>query len=109
MECANGIYTALDMIVEAIRVAGHEGCVKIGLDVAASEFYMKDEKVYDLLKRVPHPADDHSGYLKSSELLKVYESLVRDYPVISIEDGFDEDDFEGWHLMKESLGDSQSC
>lgn len=103
-DCVNSIYTALDLIVEAIRVAGYEGKVKIGMDVAASEFYLREEKVYDVLKKTNHPAEDHSGYLTYQELLEVYQDLCVKYPIISIEDGFDEDDFEGWNAMNTQLG-----
>ena len=105
--CVNSIYTALDLIVEAIKQSGYEGQVMIGMDVAASEFYLKEEKVYDVLKKTQHAAEDHSGYLTAQELLEVYEDLIRQYPIISIEDAFDEDDFEGWKAMKLSLGKSR--
>ena len=109
LDCTDSIYTALDLIVEAIGLSGYEGLVKIGMDVAASEFYKKEEKVYDILWKTHHEEEDHSGYLTASELLAVYEDLVAKYPIISIEDGFEEDDFEAWNALKAKLGDSTFC
>ena len=50
----------------------------------------------------PHPDE----LVTSAELLRIYEDLVAHYPIISIEDGFDQDDFEGWSIMTRCLGDS---
>jgi len=85
---------ALDLICEAIKSAGYElkKDVCIGLDVAASEFY-KDGK---------YEVDNKS--LTTEELISFYEQLVEDYPIISIEDGVDENDWEGFRLLTERMG-----
>lgn len=80
----------LDLIREAIERAGHTGKIKIGMDVAASEFY-KDEK-YDLDFKTP----DRSGedIRTGEEMITMYKELCSEYPIVSIEDPFDQDDWE---------------
>lgn len=76
----------LDIIIEAIKVAGHEGKVKIGLDAASTEFF-KDGK-YDLNFKA---ADNDGSFQKTGdELGATYEAMCAKYPIISIEDPFDE-------------------
>lgn len=105
----NSVNTALDLICEAIAVSGYSDVVRIGMDVAASEFYDTKYEKYDLMKKArkneePRPED----LVSSAELLRIYEDLVSRYPIISIEDGFNQDDFEGWSAMTRCLGDSRS-
>jgi len=90
---------AMDLILEAIKQTGYSGKVKLALDVAASELY--------------HPEDGGSYYLKSEEislkrqqLLGLYNEWVSHYPVISIEDGLEQDDWDGWAEMTERLSKS---
>ena len=90
---------ALKMIVEAIELAGYKPGVdiKLALDCAATEFYNADKKVYELTGE---------GVTKTSkEMVDYYEGLVEKYPIISIEDGHDEEDWDGWKLMTDRLGD----
>uniref|UniRef100_A0A4W6DAV0 phosphopyruvate hydratase n=1 Tax=Lates calcarifer TaxID=8187 RepID=A0A4W6DAV0_LATCA len=82
---------ALELIKEAIAKAGYTNEVVIGMDVAASEFY-RDGK-YDLDFKSP---DDPSRYITPDELADLYKSFVKDYPVVSIEDPFDQDDWAAW-------------
>lgn len=98
----HSVYTALDLILDAVRASGYEGKVKIALDVAASEFYDRESKRYNLLKKVKGSGEE--GKVDAATLLGIYERLVEEYPIEVIEDGFDEDDFEGWHAMREKLG-----
>ncbi|MCT4607344.1 MAG: phosphopyruvate hydratase [Marinisporobacter sp.] len=89
---------ALEVIIEAIKKAGYVPGedVMLALDVAATELYNKDEKKYDL---------SGEGVVKTSEqMVDFYEELVNKYPIISIEDGLDEEDWEGWKLLTERLG-----
>merc|ERR1719192_1763392 len=81
----------LNLVVEAIEKAGYTGKVKIGMDVAASEFYTED-KMYDL----DFKTKDNDGSQKKTgeEMQEMYKSFCAEYPVISIEDPFDQDDFE---------------
>ncbi|KAG5513163.1 hypothetical protein PMAC_001532 [Pneumocystis sp. 'macacae'] len=88
---------ALNLIVDAIEKAGYTGKIKIAIDVAASEFY-KDGK-YDL--DFKNPKSDPSQYKTSEELSAIYLKLSEEYPIISIEDPFDQDDWDAWtHLCK---------
>merc|ERR1712216_400965 len=81
----------LDLIKEAIEKAGYTGKMKIGMDVAASEFYTEDKK-YDLNFKVQ--PNDGSQKKSGEEMVAFYEKICQDYPIISIEDPFDQDDFE---------------
>lgn len=87
---------AISLIVEAIKAAGYKPGkdVMIALDVAASEFYKKGK--YELASE--------NRSLSSEEMVKLYEELVDKYPIISIEDGLNEEDWEGFKLMTERLG-----
>ena len=88
---------ALAVIVEAIEKAGYKPGedVRLALDVASSEIY-KDGKY--------HLARENEAKT-SEEMLAYYEYLCNKYPIISIEDGLAEDDWAGWKLMTEKLGD----
>lgn len=89
---------AIEVIVEAIKKAGYEPGhdVKIALDVAASGMYDESAKVYNFAGE---------GVKRNvSEMVDYYEMLTTKYPVISIEDGLAEDDWEGWKLLTERLG-----
>ena len=86
---------ALDLILEAIKGAGYEPGtdIALALDVAASEFYNEDGS-YDF----------EGGKKSAAEMIDYYADLVADYPLVSIEDPLNEDDWEGWHTMTERLG-----
>lgn len=90
---------ALSSIVEAIERAGYEPGkeIKIAMDAAASSFYDKDKKKYVLA--------GEGKEMTSEELVAFYEDMVDNYPIISIEDGLDENDWDGFKLMTERLGD----
>lgn len=84
---------------EAIKKAGYEGKIKIALDVASSEFY-KDGK-YDL--DFKNPNSDPSKWISGVELADLYLSYIEKYPIVSIEDPFDQDDWEAWtHFTSKS-------
>ncbi|WP_129596220.1 phosphopyruvate hydratase [Anaerophilus nitritogenes] len=89
---------ALEVIIEAIKKAGYvpQEDIMLALDVAATELYDKEEKKYNLAGE---------GVVKTSEqMVEFYEKLVSKYPIISIEDGLDEEDWEGWKMLTERLG-----
>lgn len=86
---------ALQVIVEAIEKAGYTWKIKLALDVASSEFY-KDGK-YEL--------SGEGKTLSASELVNLYQDRCAKYPIMSIEDGMAEDDFEGWKELNTKLGD----
>ena len=81
----------LSLVVDAIEKAGYTGKVKIGMDVAASEFYTED-KMYDLDFKTEN--NDGSQKKSGAEMIAMYKEFCNDYGVISIEDPFDQDDFE---------------
>uniref|UniRef100_A0A131Z560 Enolase n=1 Tax=Rhipicephalus appendiculatus TaxID=34631 RepID=A0A131Z560_RHIAP len=89
---------ALELILEAIRAAGYEGKIFIGMDCAASEFF-KDGK-YDL--DFKNPNSDPSKYVDPGQLQAMYEGFIRDYPVISIEDPFEQDHWDAWTAFNAS-------
>lgn len=93
----------LNLVVEAIEKAGYTGKVKIGMDVAASEFYTEDKK-YDLDFKTEGEGKDTSQIITGDALLGVYEQFCANYPVISIEDPFDQDDFGAYKAMTEKVG-----
>lgn len=90
----------LILLMEAIEKAGYTGKIKIGMDVAASEFYTKDGK-YDLdFKKQPN---DGSHVHTAQGLCDLYKEFVRDFPIVSIEDPFDQDDWNSWASLQSSV------
>jgi len=92
---------ALDLLKEAIEKAGYTGKVIIGMDVAASEFYKEGKKMYDL--DFKNPKEDDSRLITGDQLADLYRSFIANYPVQSIEDGFDQDDWENWSKFQASV------
>ena len=86
---------AIELILQAVQNAGYNGEIKIALDVASSEWY-KDGK-YTLPKR--------NKTMTAEQLIEYYSELISKYPIISIEDGLSENDWEGWQQLTEKLGD----
>nr|BAN65434.1 enolase (2-phosphoglycerate dehydratase) [Babesia bovis] len=91
---------ALDLLVESIKKAGFEGQVKIGMDVAASEFYVKESKSYNLGIKCETP-----NMKSGAEMVAYYKDLCQKYPIVSIEDPFDQDDWEAYTLITKEIGD----
>ncbi|CAH1170460.1 unnamed protein product [Phaedon cochleariae] len=85
----------LDLIKAAIEKAGYTGKIDIGMDVAASEFFK--EGLYDL--DFKNPKSDKSKWLTPDKLLALYQDFVKDFPIVSIEDPFDQDDWSAWSAM----------
>ncbi|MCC7370577.1 MAG: phosphopyruvate hydratase [Chloroflexi bacterium] len=86
----------LDLIIEAIETAGYKpgDDVALALDVAATELYK--DGLYVL--------EREGASLTAAEMVSLYEGLVSSYPILSIEDGLSEDDWEGWKILTERLG-----
>ena len=91
----------LEIILEALKDSGHEGKVDVGLDVAASEFYDPEKKTYNFSQKT----GKNDRIYSQAETLKLYADLVDKYPLVSIEDPFDQDDFESYTAMTKQLGD----
>jgi len=90
---------ALTIIVEAVERAGYEPGeqIRFALDPASTEFFDAERGVYTLA--------GEGRELTSAEMVDYYEDLVNRYPIISIEDGMAEDDWEGWKLLTDRIGD----
>ncbi|PFH85762.1 phosphopyruvate hydratase [Bacillus sp. AFS088145] len=90
---------ALEVIMEAIDKAGYKAGeqVFLGMDVASSEFFNKETGKYDL-------AGEGRTGVSSAEMVDFYEQLCNDFPILSIEDGLDENDWDGHKLLTERLG-----
>jgi len=91
---------ALDLILEAIQLAGYQPGedIAIALDPASSEFYDKDSGKYIFKK-------SDKRELTSSEMAAYWQQWTERYPIISIEDGLAEDDWDGWELLTKAIGD----
>lgn len=89
---------ALELIVDAISKAGYEPGkdVMLGLDVAATEMYNKETKKYVLA--------GEGKELTAEQMVELYEDWSTNFPIITIEDGLDEEDWDGWKLLTEKLG-----
>lgn len=108
----NSVEEVLDILIEAVNNTGYE-CGKdicFALDVAASEWKPKDESEMMAAERkitgqfvyhLPKSGKDYS----SDELIDLYKNLVKEYPIISIEDPLDEEDWEGWKKLTKEIGD----
>lgn len=89
---------ALELIVEAISKAGYEPGkdVMLGLDVAASEMYNEESKKYVLA--------GEGKELTAEQMVDLYEDWTTNFPIITIEDGLDEEDWDGWKILTDRLG-----
>jgi enolase len=90
---------ALELIKNAIELAGYTGKIEIGMDVAASEFFK--ESKYDL--DFKNPKSNPSEWITSDQLADLYRGFVKEYPIVSIEDPFDQDDWNAWTKLTESV------
>ncbi len=90
---------AIEIVIMAIEKAGYKAGkdVFIAMDAAASEFYNKEEKVYEFRK-------SDGRKLTSDEMVAYWKDWSEKYPIISIEDGLDEDDWDGWKKLTEAIG-----
>ncbi len=103
--CKDGNEEPLQLIVQAIKDAGYNpsaegkpGDIAIAMDVAASEFYDKDKGVYDLAK-------SGGGTKTTQDMVDMFAEWVEKYPIISIEDGLGERDWDGWKVLTDRIGD----
>lgn len=91
---------AVEVILKAIENAGYRPGEDIfmAMDAASSEFYLKDEGVYHLHK-------SSGEKLSSSDMASLWKEWTEKYPIVSIEDGLDENDWDGWKQLTETIGD----
>lgn len=85
---------ALDYIMKSIDLSGYKDKVKIALDVAASEFYNKETNLYEF----------SGNKYNTEEMIDYYKELIEKYPIVSIEDPLNEDDFEGFSKLTKEIG-----
>jgi len=96
----------VELVMEAIEKAGYKDKCKIGMDVAASEFKVEGQDCYDLGTWYPEgEKDDPALKMTGAQLGEFYASLCRDFPIITIEDPFDQDDWAAWTSMTASIGE----
>ncbi len=90
---------AIEVVLEAIEKAGYKSGedIYIALDAAASEFYNKEKKIYHF--------ESTNQDMTSSEMANYWKEWVEKYPILSIEDGLDEDDWAGWAELTKTIGD----
>ena len=98
--CKDGNEEPLELLVEAMEAAGYVPGkdMKIAMDVAASEFHNTETGLYELKK-------SGQGTKTSDEMIDMYEEWIAKYPIISIEDGLGESDWDGWKKLTDRLGD----
>lgn len=89
---------AIEVIIKAIEKAGYKAGeqIAIAIDAAASEFYNSDDNKYHL--------KGEGKVFNSSQLIDYYENIIKQYPIISLEDGLSEEDWSGWKELTERLG-----
>ena len=92
---------ALAVIAQAVEAAGYKmgDDICIALDVASSEFYDREKGTYVFKK-------SDGSERSAGELVAYYEELMKGYPIISIEDGCDENDWDGWKVLTDAIGDT---
>ncbi len=90
---------AIEVVIEAIRKAGYKPGedICIALDAAASEFYNKEKNLYQF--------ESTGVEMTSTQMVSYWKEWTKKYPIVSIEDGLDEDDWKGWHELNKAIGD----
>ena len=91
----------MELLIEAVKIAGHTETVRFGLDVAASEFFADGK--YDL--DFKNDKNDGSKKLTGEQLMEYYVELTEKYPIVSIEDPFDQDDYESYAKLTARIGE----
>ncbi|MBI4452352.1 phosphopyruvate hydratase [Candidatus Woesearchaeota archaeon] len=89
-----GVEERLEFLMSAIKESGYGGKIKLALDCAASEFYNDKNRLYRILNK----------NFNQGQLVDFYRQLIKKFPIISIEDGFSQDDWHGWSYFNRQLG-----
>jgi enolase len=98
------VESGLEMCMEAADKAGYADKVSVGLDVASSEFKVKGKNEYDLDFKTTGPNKDPSLLLTGDELIAFYKKMIDTYPIVTIEDPFDQDDWDNWTKFCKEVG-----
>ncbi|MFA9375269.1 MAG: phosphopyruvate hydratase [Lachnotalea sp.] len=95
----------LTLIVEAVKEAGYEPKkhIQIAIDAAASEIYNEEKKLYYFPGE--SKMKEKEIFRDTQAMIQYYEELINEFPIISIEDGLSEDDWEGWKALNQAIGD----
>merc|ERR1712028_4760 len=88
------VESGMDMLMEAAHNAGYADKISVGLDVASSEFKVEGKDEYDL--DFKSDRGDPSMILSGDDMVAFYQQLIAKYPIVTIEDPFDQDDWENW-------------
>lgn len=98
------VESGLQMIMEAAEAAGYADKVTVGLDVASSEFKVKGKNEYDLDFKTVGPDKNPDLLLTGDEMIAFYKMLIEKYPIATIEDPFDQDDWDNWSKITAAVG-----
>uniref|UniRef100_A0A7S2LB08 phosphopyruvate hydratase n=1 Tax=Leptocylindrus danicus TaxID=163516 RepID=A0A7S2LB08_9STRA len=98
------VESGLQLIMEATEQAGYLDKVSVGLDVASSEFKVADKNEYDLDFKTSGAEKDSSLLLSGDELIAFYKDMISKYPIKTIEDPFDQDDWDNWTAFCQAVG-----
>ncbi len=90
--------------MKATKRAGYTDKVQVGLDVAASEFKVEGKNYYDLDFKTKAEKKDPKLMLSGDELMDFYAKLTKKYPIVTIEDAFDQDDWANWNKITQKIG-----
>jgi enolase len=99
------VESGLDMIMEATEIAGYLDKVSVGLDVASSEFKVKGKDLYDLDFKTTGPSKNTDATKTGAEMIAYYKQLISKYPIVTIEDPFDQDDWKNWSKIVAEVGE----
>lgn len=99
------VESGLQLLMEATEKAGYLDKVTVGLDVASSEFKVAGKNQYDLDFKTTGPEKDASKLLSGDELIALYKDMIDKYPVVTIEDPFDQDDWDNWTKFCGEVGE----
>lgn len=99
------VESGLHMIMEATEMAGYLDKVSVGLDVASSEFKVKGKDLYDLDFKTKGPEKDTSLTYSGAEMIAFYKKLCDEFPIVTIEDPFDQDDWANWSKITAAIGE----
>jgi len=98
------VESGLEMLMEATDKAGYLDKVQVGLDVASSEFKVEGKNQYDLDFKTTGADKDSSLLLSGDELIQFYKDMIAKYPIVTIEDPFDQDDWANWSKFCKEVG-----
>merc|ERR1719456_2046413 len=95
----------VELVMEAIELSGYRDKCSVGMDVAASEFKVEGADCYDLGTWYPDAEKTDDLKMTGAQLGDFYASLCKDFPIITIEDPFDQDDWTAWSEMTKNIGE----